>query len=106
MAAVAETVSFYAQLAHLTRDYLAARMRIPAHACTTGDLRTALPGHGLHRALGAELTAILDTADRVKFAGRHSTAAEMQAVSEQLIALVQAIDATLEGVGEDTHVER
>ena len=106
MAAAAETVTFYAQLAHLTRDYLAARLRIPAHACTTGDLRTALPGHGLHRALGAELTAILDTADRVKFAGRHSSAAEMQALSEQLVALVRAIDATLEDVGEDTHVER
>ena len=106
MAAVAETVSFYAQLAHLTRDYLAARMRIPAHACTTRELRTALPGQGLHGPLAAELTAILDTADRVKFAGRHSSAAEMQALSERLVALVRAIDAALEGVGEDARVER
>ncbi len=102
----AETVTFYAQLAHLSRDYLAARMRIPAHACTTRELRTALPGHGLHATLGAELTAILDTADRVKFAGRHSSAAEMQALSEQLIALVREIDAALEGAGEDARVER
>ena len=106
IAALAETVSFYAQLAHLTRDYLAARMRIPAHACTTRELQAALPGHGLDGALGAELTAILDTADRVKFAGRHSSAAEMQALSEQLIALVRVIDATLEGAREGTHVER
>ena len=102
----AETVTFYAQLAHLSRDYLAARMRIPAHACTTRELRTALPGHGLHATLGAELTAILDTADRVKFAGRHSSAAEMQALSEQLIALVREIDAALEEAGEDARVER
>ena len=106
IAADAETVSFYAQLAHLTRDYLAARMRIPAHACTTRELRTALPGHGLDDTLGAELTAILDTADRVKFAGRHSSAAEMQALSEQLVALVRAMDAALEGAGEDADVER
>ena len=106
MAADAETASFYAQLAHLTRDYLAARMRIPAHACTTRELRSALPEHGLHGTPGTELTAILDTADRVKFAGRHSSAAEMQALSERLIALVQAIDAALEAAGEDAHVER
>lgn len=106
IAAVAETVSFYAQLAHLIRDYLAARTRIPAHACTTRELQAALPGHGLHGTPGAELTAILDTADRVKFAGRHSSAAEMQALSEQLIALVRVIDAALEGVREDAHVER
>lgn len=106
MAADAETISFYAQLAHLARDYLAARMRMPAHACTTRELRSALPGHGLPGTLGTGLTAILDTADRVKFAGRHSSAAEMQALSEQLIALVQAIDAALEGAGEDAHVER
>ena len=106
IAADDETVIFYAQLAHLTRDYLAARMRIPAHACTTSELQTALPGHGLHDTVGAELTAILDTADRVKFAGRHSSAAEMQALSEQLVALVREIDAALEGAGEDAHVER
>ena len=111
MAAVAETVSFYAQLAHLTRDYLAARTRIPAHACTTGELRAALSGHalpehGLRGTPGTELAAILDTADRVKFAGRHSSAAEMQNLSEQLIGLVQAIDAALEGVEEDALVER
>ena len=106
IAADAETVAFYARLAQLTRDYLAVRMRIPAHACTTRELRTALPGHGLHGTLGAELTAILDTADRVKFAGRHSNAAEMQALSERLIALVRAIDAALEGAGEDARVER
>ena len=105
IAAADETVSFYAQLADLTRDYLAARMRIPAHACTTRELRTALPGHGLHATPGAELTAILDTADRVKFAGRHSSSGEMQALSEQLIALVREIDAALEEAGEDTHVE-
>ena len=106
MAADAETVSFYAQLAHLTRDYLAARMWIPAHASTNRELRIALPGHGLHGTLGTELTAILDTADRVKFAGRHSSAAEMQALSERLIVLVRAVDAALEGAGEDAHVER
>ena len=77
--AAAETVSFYAQLAHLARGYLAARLRIPAQASTTRELRAALPARGLPSALGAELTAILDTADRVKFAGRHSSAAEMQA---------------------------
>lgn len=105
IAAAAETVSFYAQLSHLARGYLAARLRIPAHASTTRELRTALPARGLPSALGVELTAILDTADRVKFAGRHSSAAEMQALSERLVTLVRAIDAELEGDGKETHVE-
>ena len=95
-AAAAEAVSFYAQLSHLARDYLAARLQMPAHASTTRELRAALPALGLANGLGADLTAILETADRVKFAGRYSGAAEMQTVSQRLVILVQAIDADLE----------
>ena len=46
--------------------------------------------------LGADLTEILETADRVKFAGRAADGTEMQAAARQLVTLARAIDAILE----------
>ena len=95
-AAPPDAVSFYARLSHLARGYLAERLALPAHALTVGELRAALPEQGLPRGLGADLAAILDTADRVKFAGRGADAAEMRDAARQLVTLARAIDAILE----------
>ena len=95
-AAPPDAVSFYARLSHLARGYLAERLALPAHALTVGELRAALPEQGLPRGLGADLAAILDTADRVKFAGRGAGAAEMRDAARQLVTLARAIDAILE----------
>ena len=95
-AAPADVVAFHARLSQLTRVYLAERLALPAHALTVGELRAALPDQGLPRGLGADLTAILDAADRVKFAGRGASATEMHAAASQLVTLARAIDAVLE----------
>ncbi|MCY4484167.1 MAG: hypothetical protein OXC12_14960 [Spirochaetaceae bacterium] len=95
-AAPADVVAFYARLSQLARGYLAERLALPAHALTVGELRAALPDQGLPRGLGADLTAILDTADRVKFAGLGAGATEMHAAAAQLVTLARAIDAVLE----------
>ena len=95
-AAPSDAVSFYARLSHLARGYLAERLALPAHALTVGELRAALPEQGLPHGLGADLAAILDTADRVKFAGRGAGAAEMRDAARQLVTLARAIDAILE----------
>ena len=95
-AAPADVVAFYARLSQLARGYLAERLALPAHALTVRELRAALPDQGLPRGLGADLTAILDTADRVKFAGRGAGATEMHAAASQLVTLARAIDAVLE----------
>ena len=91
-----DVVSFHDRLSRLARDYLAERMALPAHALTVRELGAALPERGLPHGLGADLTAILATADRVKFAGRGAGAAEMQAAARQLVTLARAIDAVLE----------
>ena len=95
-AAPPDAVAFYARLSHLARGYLAERLALPAHALTVGELRAALPEQGLPHGLGADLAAILDTADRVKFAGRGAGAAEMRDAARQLVTLARAIDAILE----------
>ena len=95
-AAPSDAVSFYARLSHLARGYLAERLALPAHALTVGELRAALPEQGLPHGLGADLAAILDTADRVKFAGRGAGAVEMRDAARQLVTLARAIDAILE----------
>ncbi len=95
-AAPPDAVAFYARLSHLARGYLAERLALPAHALTVGELRAALPEQGLPHGLGADLAAILDTADRVKFAGRGADAAEMRDAARQLVTLARAIDAILE----------
>ena len=95
-AASDNAVAFYARLSRLARDYLAERLALPAHALTVRELGAALPERGLPHGLGADLTAILDTADRVKFAARGAGAAEMQAAARQLVTLARAIDAILE----------
>ncbi len=95
-AAPPDAVSFYARLSHLARGYLAERLALPAHALTVGELRAALPEQGLPHGLGADLAAILDTADRVKFAGRGAGAVEMRDAARQLVTLARAIDAILE----------
>ena len=95
-AAPPDAVSFYARLSHLARGYLAERLALPAHALTVGELRAALPEQGLPHGLGADLAAILDTADRVKFAGRGAGATEMRDAARQLVTLARAIDAILE----------
>ena len=95
-AAPADVVAFYARLSQLARGYLAERLALPAHALTVRELRAALPDQGLPRGLGADLTAILDTADRVKFAGLGAGATEMHAAAAQLVTLARAIDAVLE----------
>ena len=89
-------MAFYARLSHLARGYLAERLALPAHALTVGELRAALPEQGLPHGLGADLAAILDTADRVKFAGRGAGATEMRDAARQLVTLARAIDAILE----------
>ena len=89
-------MSFYARLSHLARGYLAERLALPAHALTVRELRAALPEQGLPHGLGADLAAILDTADRVKFAGRGAGATEMRDAARQLVTLARAIDAILE----------
>ena len=91
-----DAVSFYARLSQLARGYLAERLALPAHALTVRELRAVLPEQGLPHGLGADLAAILDTADRVKFAGRGAGAAEMQDAARQLVTLARAIDAILE----------
>ena len=95
-AAPPDAVSFYARLSHLARGYLAERLALPAHALTVRELRAALPERGLPHGLGADLAAILDTADRVKFAGRGAGAVEMRDAARQLVTLARAIDAILE----------
>ena len=95
-AAPPDAVAFYARLSHLARGYLAERLALPAHALTVGELRAALPEQGLPHGLGADLAAILDTADRVKFAGRGAGATEMRDAARQLVTLARAIDAILE----------
>ena len=95
-AAPPDAVAFYARLSHLARGYLAERLALPAHALTVGELRAALPEQGLPHGLGADLAAILDTADRVKFAGRGADATEMRDAARQLVTLARAIDAILE----------
>ena len=95
-AAPPDVVAFYARLSHLARGYLAERLALPAHALTVGELRAALPEQGLPHGLGADLAAILDTADRVKFAGRGADATEMRDAARQLVTLARAIDAILE----------
>lgn len=95
-AARRDAVSFYARLSQLARGYLAERLALPAHALTVRELRVALPEQGLPRGLGADLTAILETADRVKFAGRRAGAVEMETAADQLVMLARAIDAVLE----------
>ena len=94
--APADVVAFYARLSQLARGYLAKRLALPSHALTVRELRAALPDRGLPRGLGADLTAILDAADRVKFGGRGAGATEMQAAASQLVTLARAIDAVLE----------
>ena len=91
-----DAVTFYAGLSQLAREYLAGRLALPAYAMTVRELREALPERGLPHGLGADLTAILDTADRVKFAGSGAADAEMQAAARQLVTLARAIDAVLE----------
>ena len=95
-AAPPDAVAFYARLSHLARGYLAERLALPAHALTVRELRAALPEQGLPHGLGADLAAILDTADRVKFAGRGAGATEMRDAARQLVTLARAIDAILE----------
>ena len=95
-AAGSDPVSFYARLSRLARGYLAERLALPAHALTVHELRAALPEQGLPPGLGADLTAILEAADRVKFSGGGAAAAEMQAAARQLVTLARAIDAVLE----------
>ena len=95
-AAPADAVAFYRRLSRLARGYLAERLALPAHALTVEELRAALPDRGLPRGLGADLTAILDAADRVKFAGHGARAADMQVAASQLVTLARAIDAVLE----------
>ena len=97
-AAPDDAVAFYARLSRLARGYLAGRLALPAHALTVRELRAALPHQGLPPGLGADLTAILDAADRVKFAGAGAGArgAEMRAAASQLVTLARAIDAVLE----------
>ena len=91
-----DPVSFHARLSRLARAYLAERLALPAHALTVRELRAALPEHGLPRGLGADLTAILEAADRVKFSGAGAAAEEMEAAARQLVTLTRAIDAVLE----------
>lgn len=91
-----DPVSFYARLARLARGYLGERLALPAHAMTVGELRAALPEQGLPHGLGADLTAILEAADRVKFSGGGAAAEEMQAAARQLVTLARAVDAVLE----------
>ena len=88
--------SFHVQLARIVRTYLSQRLQIRAYAATTRELRAALPSLGLPPGLGSELTAILETADRVKFAGQRAEPAEMRTLSERLVALVDAIDTDLQ----------
>jgi hypothetical protein len=88
--------SFYVGLSQLAREYLAARLALPAHSLTVRELSAALPEQGVPHGLGADLTEILETADRVKFAGRGADGAEMQAAARQLVTLTRAIDAILE----------
>lgn len=95
-AAAPDAVSFYARLSQLARGYLAERLALPAHALTVRELSAALPQRGLPHGLGADLTEILDTADRVKFAGRGAAAGEMRAAARQLVTLARAIDAILD----------
>ena len=91
-----DPVSFHACLSRLARGYLAERLALPAHALTVRELRAALPEQGLPHGLGADLTAILEAADRVKFSGEGAGAGEMQAAARQLVTLARAIDAVLE----------
>ena len=95
-AAAPTALAFYVRLGQLLRTYLALRLQIPARAATTRELRAALPALGFPDRLGSELTAILDTADRVKFAGQPSDRAEMLALSERLVTLVDEIDSDLQ----------
>ena len=88
--------SFYAGLSQLARGYLTERLALPAHSLTVRELSAALPEQGVPHGLGADLTEILETADRVKFAGRGAAGAEMQAAARQLVTLARAIDAILE----------
>jgi hypothetical protein len=92
----ADADSFYAGLSQLTRGYLAERLALPAHSLTVQELSAALPEQGVPHGLGADLTEILETADRVKFAGRGADGTEMQAAARQLVTLARAIDAILE----------
>ena len=94
--AAGDPVSFHARLSRLARGYLAERLALPAHAMTVGELRAALPEQGLPHGLGSDLTAILETADRVKFSGGGAAAGEMQAAARQVVTLARAIDAVLE----------
>lgn len=91
-----DPVSFHARLSRLARGYLAERLALPAHALTVRELRAALPEQGLPHGLGADLAAILEAADRVKFSGEGAAAEEMQAAARQLVTLARAIDAVLE----------
>ena len=95
-AAACGPVLFHARLSRLARSYLAERLALPAHAMTVRELRAALPEQGLPHGLGADLTAILEAADRVKFSGGGAAAADMQAAARQLVTLARAIDAVLE----------
>ena len=94
--AAGDPVLFFARLSRLARGYLAERLALPAHALTVHELRAALPEQGLPPGLGADLTAILEAADRVKFSGGGAAADEMQAAARQLVTLARAIDAVLE----------
>ena len=92
---LADPAAYYTELSRLARTYLAERLELPAQALTVTELRATFPAHGLPQGLGADLAAILETADRVKFAGRDSGAAEMDAAARQLVTLAQAVDAIL-----------
>ncbi len=94
--AAGDPVLFYARLSRLARGYLAARLALPAYALTVRELRAALPEQGLPHGLGADLTAILEAADRVKFSGAGAGAEEMRAAARQLVTLARAVDAVLE----------